>query len=114
VARKFKAFDAKTINEEFLALPFEDFKSLTHAMELFQDGQNFGYEVKHYQGDLMMIKGRGQGRCLWFSKERVFTAGGVETEILVALLVYKKESQEVPERILKTARERLKKYRELN
>jgi phage-related protein len=54
-----------------------------------------------------MIKGRGQGRCLFFGFEVVD-----DIERLTVLLIYKKESQEVPERVLKTARERMARYKE--
>jgi hypothetical protein len=54
-----------------------------------------------------MIKGRGQGRCLFFGKESI---DGVER--LIVLLIYKKESQDVPERILRTARDRMARYLE--
>jgi len=47
--------------------------------------------------------GRGQGRCLFF--RRIEEPDGSET--LVALLFYKKETQRVPERVLRTARQRL-------
>ena len=78
-------------------------------MENYQDGRDVNYTVKNYGGDLLMIKGRGAGRCLFFVREVVD-----DIERLIVLLVYKKESQDVPERVLKTARERLRRYREQN
>ena len=79
-------------------------------MELYQADKNVGYTVKNYGEDLTMIKGHGQGRCLWFAKDTEKINGRV-IERLVVLLVYKKESQEAPKRVLRTARERLEKYR---
>ncbi len=104
VLRKFEAFDQATINEEFLALPRADFRDLTHAMAQFQRGEESGYILKNYGDDLMMIKGNRQGRCLWFTTNRVEDG----MQILTALLVYKKETMRVPDRILQTARERMR------
>jgi len=101
--RKFEAFDQVTINEEFLALPRADFRDLTHAMAQFQRGEVSGYTIKNYGDGLMMIKGNRQGRCLWFSPAQ-FEDG---IQVLIALLVYKKETIRVPDRILQTARERM-------
>lgn len=107
---KFKAFNGRTINDELLDLPQADFLDLCRAMELYQANKNVGYTVKNYGDDLMMIKGSGQGRCLWFARETEIV-NGTEVESLIVLLVYKKESQEAPKRVLDTARERLGKYR---
>jgi hypothetical protein len=104
--RKFKAFDVKTINSEFATLPSADLRDLTHAMSLYQQNAGVGYTVKNYGDDLMMIKGSKQGRCLWFAIGE--SQNGVE--ILIALLVYKKEGQEVPARVMERARERLRRY----
>lgn len=103
VVRKFEAFDQATINEEFLALTRADFRDLTHAMAQYQRGEESGYIVKNYGDGLMMIKGNRQGRCLWFSTDRI--EDGIQ--VLTALLVYKKETMRVPDRILQTARERM-------
>ena len=104
MVRKFEAFDQATINEEFLALTRADFRDLTHAMAQFQRGEESGYIIKNYGDDLMMIKGNRQGRCLWFTTGRV--EDGIQ--ILTALLVYKKETMRVPDRIFQTARERMR------
>ena len=69
--------------------------------------------VKNYGGGLYMIKDRshGQGRCLYFTRMVEAASEGPnaeEIENLVALLFYKKESQEAPGRVLETARARLK------
>lgn len=74
-------------------------------MRAYARDLGIGYEVKAYGGGLMMVKdaSRGQGRCLFFALRR--EADGSET--IVALLVYKKESQEAPKRVLETARRRM-------
>ena len=74
-------------------------------MEQFQRGEVSGYTVRNFGDGLMMIKDNRQGRCLWFSADRV--EHGVQ--ILTALLVYKKETMRVPDRILQTARQRMEK-----
>lgn len=102
--RKFRAFDQTIINRELADLSRDDFADLRLAMHRYQLGIELGYTVKAYEGGLMMIKGSRQGRCLWFH-EGDFEDG---VRILTALLVYKKESQEVPERVLRTAKARMK------
>ena len=103
--RKFEPFDAETIKREFLALPSEDASSLKFAMESYQWDLGTGYVVKNYGQGLYMIKdsSHGQGRCLFFR-----TVAG-QPERLVALLIYKKESQEAPARVIETARKRMEK-----
>jgi len=107
VTRKFAAFDDAVIRKEFLELPREDARDLKWAMQNYQDRRDVNYTVKSYGNDLLMIKGRGQGRCLFFGREVVD-----EVERLIVLLLYKKESDEVPERVLRTARERMARYKE--
>lgn len=82
-------------------------RDLKWAMECYQSSRDVNYTVKNYGNDLLMIKGRGQGRCLFFGQEIVD-----DMERLIVLLIYKKESQEVPTRVLKTARERMTRYKE--
>jgi|GEM_PF-1710799 len=108
VGRKFIAYDAETINEELLSLSKADFLDLTLAMEYFQNASEAKYTVKNYDDGLMMIKGNRQGRCLWFFKGE--TVDGIE--ILIVVLVYKKETQRVPSKVLETARSRMAMYRE--
>ena len=106
--RKFRAFDPDVINRELASLPQNDFVDLRLAMHRYQEGLEVGYTVKDYGDGLMMIKGGRQGRCLWFHE------GEAENglRILIALLIYKKESQEVPDRILRTARARMNQRKE--
>lgn len=63
-----------------------------------------GFVVKSYGDGLMMIKAanRTAGRCLFFM------VSGEDSDSLVALLAYKKESDEAPKRVLETALERMK------
>jgi len=49
--------------------------------------------------------GRGQGRCLFFKVIKV-----KDEELLVALLFYKKETPKAPERLIDTARNRMRRY----
>lgn len=88
-------------------MPSECARDLKWAMENYQRMRDANYTVKNYGDDLLVIKGREQGRCLFFSPEVV---DGEER--LIVLLIYKKESQEVPERVLKTARARMVRYKE--
>lgn len=105
--RKFVRFDDAVIRKEFLYLPRESARDLKWAMENYQSGRDVIYTAKSYGGNLMMIKGSGQGRCLFFGSEVVD-----DIERLIVLLIYKKESQDLPERILRTARERMTRYKE--
>ncbi len=105
VTRRWRAFDAETINKEMRDLPQEDYFRLSQAMLAYRMDTGSGYVVKNYGEGLMMVRdgSHGAGRCLFFS---VREEQGVE--VLVALLVYKKESQEAPKRVIDTARQRMK------
>jgi phage-related protein len=74
-------------------------------MAAFRDDLGAGYRVESYGDGVWMITdaGRGQGRCFFF--RRVEEPDGSET--LVSLLYYKKETQRAPERILRTAKQRM-------
>jgi hypothetical protein len=100
VRRRWTSFDREVTNREFRDLPTEDFLALTEAMLVFRKQLGVGYKVKHYGGGLAMItdSGRGQGRCLFFA-----SILQVDEELLVALLVYKKESRKAPASVIKTA-----------
>lgn len=101
--RKFEPFDAETIKREFLVLPSEDASNLKFAMESYPWDLVTGYVVKNYGQGLFMIKdsSHGQGRCLFF---RTVVE---QPERLIALLIYKKESQEALARVIETARKRM-------
>ena len=106
--RKWRAFDGATINKELSELPSEDFYRLTAAMKAYRLDQKVGYVVRSYGDGLMMVKddSHGQGRCVFFAVREV--AG---EEVLTALLVYKKETQEAPKRVLDAARRRMENER---
>lgn len=109
--RKFEPFDAETIKKEFFAVPEPDASNLKAAMSLYQRDAGIGYEIKNYGEGLMMLKAtnRSQGRNLFFVSETTVDAEtGEQTERLIVVLIYKKESQEAPARIIETARRRMK------
>ena len=86
-------------------VPSDDRRRLKLAMFNYRIGAGIGYEVRSYGEGLMMVKdaSHGAGRCLFF------TVGVMEgEETLTALLVYKKESQEAPARVIDTACRRMK------
>lgn len=60
-----------------------------------------------------MIKpnNQSQGRCLFFCVQSKMGPNGDATEELIALLGYKKETQEAPANIIETARHRLRRVR---
>ncbi len=101
--RKWQAFDVETINREMLALTQEDKAKLHSAMKECRQNSGIGYIVKSYGNEVMMIRANdhSQGRCLFFSVSEV---NGVQ--ILTALVVYKKEKDEVPASVLKRAEKR--------
>ncbi len=103
--RRWRSFDIVTTNRELASLPTRDFLSLTDAMRSYRLELEGGFIVKSYGQGLMMIKATNQtqGRCLFFS----IAAGSDGAEVLIALLFYKKETQEVPISVLETARQRM-------
>ena len=109
--RKFEPFDEAVIIRELRELPRDERRALFWAMENYQNDSGFAYLVKSYGDGLMMIRDRshGQGRCLFFKRESVVQPDGTKLERLISLLVYKKESNNVPEAVLKTARQRMEK-----
>jgi len=80
-------------------------------MKKYADNEPSGWVVKDYGAGLFMIKAANQtqGRCLFFTVRPQETVGQASTEELVALLAYKKETQEAPDQMIETARQRLKK-----
>lgn len=103
---RWTSFDTPTTNAEFLTIPQPDRRALFYAMERYAEGDDVGFEVKDYGDGLLMIKKRGPaGRCLFFSHDS-------EEKLLVALLAYKKESDEAPKNLLESARERRGRYLE--
>ncbi len=92
------------MDKEFRAIPSTDLADLFGAMKAYRQELDGGFTIKRYGDGLMMIKAnnRSQGRCLFFSLKE---DDGVE--VLTALLAYKKETNEVPKRLLDTARDRM-------
>ena len=112
--RQFEPFDEAVIIRELRELPRDERRALFWAMESYQNDSGLAYLVKNYGAGLMMIRDRshGQGRCLFFKRESVVRPDGTKLERLTSLLVYKKESDEVPEAVLKTARQRMEKTKD--
>ena len=110
VRRRWTSFDRMTTNKELAGLPREDRLALYDAMESYRDYEG-SYRLSNYGDDLLMLTdgGRGQGRCLFFKVLKV-----ENEEWLVALLFYKKETAKAPERIIDTARKRMRKYEDEN
>jgi phage-related protein len=105
VKRKWRPFDERIIRTEFRKLASNDWFRLTAAMRAYAKDLGIGYEVKSYGGGLMMVKDSGaQGRCLFFTVRKDYDG----SETLTALLIYKKESQEAPERIIELAKKRMR------
>jgi len=102
------SFDSETTNAEFAGIPQPDLRALFTAMGRYGRSLDGGYVVRNYGGDLYMIKATNHtsGRCLFF------TIDTEEPTKLVALLAYKKESDEAPESLIRTARERRGRYLE--
>lgn len=99
MARKFQPFHKETITKELLGVPSLDRSDLFRAMDNFQGETGIHYTVKAYGDGLMMIKGKGSGRCLWFYKG--------ETEYRV-VRVYQKTSKKAPKSEIEIARARMR------
>jgi phage-related protein len=93
------------MRKEFFELPIADAQELRLAMGLYQKDAGIGYDVRSYGDGLRMLKptGGAAGRCLFF---RADVVGGLE--VLTVVLIYKKESQEVPAHVMDTARKRMR------
>ena len=105
--REWAYFDPETVVAEFAALPAKDRAKLLALMEHYRTVgldnpspamvDDYGDGIKR----LRHIKSAYQGRLLFFAVDR--TAG---FERLIALTVYKKESQDVPQNVLDRAKSR--------
>jgi phage-related protein len=122
VRRKFVPFDEETIKEELRKLPSEDRAKLLRAMKRYQEcafddprpavidkyaskGSASIYRLKNADRE-------GQGRLLFYPwPERAIDQNDHPVEILIDLVVYKKEGDDVPERYLETARRRMADHR---
>ncbi len=100
-------FDDDILVAEMRTIPQPDRGLLFFAMQRFAQGDDAGFTVKDYGDDLFMLKKKGRsGRSLFFTyDERDRTS-------LVLLLAYKKESDEAPPNLIRTARERRGHYLE--
>lgn len=100
---KWESFNEVVTTTEFLTIPQPDQGALKYAMERYGKGQNVGWVLKNYGDGLMMLKAknRSAGRCLFFMISETDPAR------FVALLFYKKESDEAPAHIMETARQRM-------
>jgi hypothetical protein len=110
VTRRWSSFDTEITNKEAAALPSEDRKKLFRSMKAYVSDEEGKCVVRNYGGGLYMIKDRsqGQGRCLFFTVHLENAAELDQIEMLVALMFYKKESQEIPGQIFETAQARLR------
>jgi len=108
MSRKWGSFDTEVTNRELEAIPYPDRGALYQAMAAYAEDLDIRYSVKSYGDDLMMLKASNgtSGRCLFFSREPIG-----DSEKLVALLFYKKESYEAPKRVIEAARARMIEYR---
>ena len=107
MARKWTSFHSDTTNAELSVIPQPHRAALYAAMSAYAQDLPIRYVVKPYGDGLMMIKASNgtAGRCLFFHDSE---SGAL---ICVAVLFYKKESDEVPQRILSTAKARMNEYR---
>jgi len=86
-------------------IPQPDRGLLFFAMQRFARGDDAGFTLKDYGDGLLMLKKKGRsGRSLFFTYDENDKAK------LVLLLAYKKESDEAPESLVRTARERRGRY----
>jgi len=98
-------FDDEVLVAEMRTIPQPDRGLLFFAMERYAKGDEAGFVVKDYGGDLFMLKKRGRsGRSLFFTYDET------DRTKLVLLLAYKKESDEAPDHLIEAARSRRGRY----
>jgi len=98
-------FDDKILVAEMRTIPQPDRGLLFFTMQRFAQGDEAGFSLKDYGDDLFMLKKKGRsGRSLFFTYDEM------DGTKLVLLLAYKKESDEAPENLIRTARERRGRY----
>jgi hypothetical protein len=86
-------------------IPQPDRGLLFFAMQRFAQGDDAGFTLKDYGDDLLMLKKKGRsGRSLFITYDEK------DKTKLVLLLAYKKESDEAPASLIKSARERRRRY----
>jgi len=98
-------FDDEILVGEMRTIPQPDRGLLFFAMQRFAKGDDAGFTLKAYGDDLFVLKKKGRsGRSLFFTYDEA------DRTSLVLLLAYKKESDEAPENLINTARERRGSY----
>jgi phage-related protein len=104
VERKFRPFDRETIVGELSTLESVHRGKLFFAMECYAKRDELGHAgpalVKRYGGGIEMIRHQDneyQGRLLFY-----------EGDAYIILVAYKKETEDVPRRILETAHARMR------
>jgi len=98
-------FDDEILVGEMRTIPQPDRGLLFFAMQRFAQGDEAGFTLKDYGGDLFMLKKKGRsGRSLFFTYDEA------DRTKLVLLLAYKKESDEAPDSLIRAARERRGRY----
>ena len=110
VRRRWSSFNQDVTDREALCIPYGYRKRIFRAMYFYGRGDESKSVVQDYGGGILAIKDNsgGQGRCLFFARAQHVLESGESVERLVALVFYKKESQDVPKRVLELARRRLK------
>lgn len=102
------SFDPEITNAELETIPYPDRGALYQAMSAFAEGLDIKHVVKNYSDGLMMLKASNgtSGRCLFFCQQ----VG--DTIRAIALLFYKKETQDAPKHLIEAARKRKSSFQE--
>jgi len=108
MALKWASFDPEITNAELETIPYPDRGALYQAMSAFAEGLDIKHVAKNYGDGLMMIKASNgtSGRCLFFCEQ----AG--DSMKPIALLFYKKESQDAPKHVIEAGRKRKNVFQE--
>lgn len=106
--RKFIPFDQETIVEELRSIESEHRAKLFYAIERYSKGGDDvdPAMIRSYGDGIFMIRHRQkeyQGRVLFH-----VTKSEPDYQELTILTAYKKETQDVPAKVLKTAKKRMK------
>lgn len=105
--REFEAFDSEIIRAEFRALPIEDESELAALMDDYRNAPirpEPPIQVQSYVGGIRCLRHRSPhfaGRCLFFVAE-----ASKDYQRLVIVVIYKKETDQVPPAILRKAIDR--------
>jgi phage-related protein len=106
VVRKWTSFNSEITNSELSTIPQPHRAALYAAMSAYAQDLAVRYVVKSYGDGLKMVKASNgtAGRCLFFHESKS------DSLICVAVLFYKKESDEIPQRLLSAAKARMNDY----